>query len=130
MRAGNALDALFLAQLVELPLRAAFGIGDGDCPVAVAVLADQGAHAGRDLLRPVVPDRRQAGQLDMVEPVRRDDRADLARQRAAGDDENLVRGRRSYTVSPGERGSVAEQGSLCAHRAHMAFPVRLGQPAS
>ena len=90
MRAGDALDAFLLAHLVERALRPAFGVGDRDPRVAPAVFADELANAGRDLFRAVVPDRRQAGQLDVVEPVRLDDVADLARQRPAGDDENLV----------------------------------------
>src|SRR5262249_55480199 len=87
MRALDALDALLGQDLVELAAGAAIAVEAEDLVIAGARRVDLAPDAGRDLLRPVVPDRRQAGHVDMVEAVRLDHRERLARQRTAGYDE-------------------------------------------
>src|SRR5262245_13581840 len=93
MRPCDPLDALLLADPVELSLRPAFGVGNGDARVAVTVFPHEPADARRNLLRSVVPLRRQTRQLDVIEPVRLHNRADLPRQRPTGDDEEFFGGR-------------------------------------
>ena len=48
------------------------------------------AHEGRDPARPVVEGRRQAGQVDVGQAGLVDDRDELARERAAADDEDAI----------------------------------------
>ena len=55
---ADALDTLGLADRVELPLRAAFGIAHEDAPVALRARRTDGlAHRRRDFLGVDVPDR-------------------------------------------------------------------------
>ena len=91
MRPADPLDAFLGADLVELPLRAAFGIADEDARISFPPrLADRLAHRGADLLGIDVPDRRQADEVDVLQPVRPADRDDLARDGAAGDHPHAV----------------------------------------
>lgn len=70
MRSGNALDVFLFAEPVQQSAGAAIGIGDEDAAKPFgARLVDSGLDAGRDFFRSVVPDRRQAYEVDVVEPV-------------------------------------------------------------
>ena len=87
MRAFDAPHALFLEHAVELAARAAIAVEAEDLVVGRAVGADLRPHRVRDAPGMVVQLRRQAGDVDMLEP----ERQNLARQGAAGDDEDFAR---------------------------------------
>ncbi len=92
MRAGDAVDAFFLAEPVEMTAGAAIGIGDEDALEAFPPrLDDRLPDAGGDLVGRVVPDGGKTGEVDMVEPVRLTDGENFARDRAATDDVNFFR---------------------------------------
>ena len=87
MRAFDAPYALFLEHAIELAARAAIAVEAEDLVVGRAVGADLRPHRVRDAPGMVVQLRRQASDVDMVEP----EREHLARQGAAGDDEDFSR---------------------------------------
>ena len=86
MGALDPLDPLLRQHPVELAPGAAIAIGDEDALMGLAARADLAPHPLGDLVRPVVPDRRQAGDVEPVpamDPLQLDH---LAGQRAAGDE--------------------------------------------
>ena len=87
MRALDALYAFFLKHAIELAAGAAIAVEAEDLVVRRAIGADLGPHRLRDLLRVVVQLRRQAGDIDVVEP----ESQHLARQGAASDDQDFAR---------------------------------------
>src|SRR5579872_3339150 len=91
MRAGNSLDSLLRQHAIELAAGAAIAIETEDVVVLCAILGDLAAHLVGDALRTIVQFGRQAGHLDMAERAALQEN-DLARQRAAGDDERAASG--------------------------------------
>ncbi len=111
MRAGDALDAFLRQHAVELAAGAAIAIGDEDAVILPARRLDLGAHAGGDLLRPVMPAGRQAGDREVAQALLLGHGQHLARERAAGDDEG---------------GGMRCHGSGCLTGSHLE-PWRLGR---
>jgi hypothetical protein len=93
VRSGQPLDALLLAHPVQQAARPAVGIGDEDPRVSPgsAPLADPLAHGARDPVRPVVEQRREHRDVDLGQAAGQ--RQQLARERAAADDQDAVRPR-------------------------------------
>ena len=79
--------AFFREHPVERAARAAIAVEAEDLVVGRAVGADLRPHRLGNALGAVVQARRQAGEIDRIEFQRKN----LARQRAAGDDENFPR---------------------------------------
>jgi len=73
-----------------LPAGAAIGVDNVDVCVGVAVFCDGLLHGGHDLLGVVVIDRGQAVQVEMVERVRREHRADFTGERAASEEQDAA----------------------------------------
>ena len=70
MRTGDALDPVLFEHPVEQAAGAAIGIAGEDVAVALGPgLSDRLVHRRRDAVRAIVELRRQAGQVEMVEPV-------------------------------------------------------------
>ena len=87
MRALDAPHALFLKHTIELAAGAAIAVEAEDLVVGLATGANLRPHRVWDPLRMVMQLRRQAGDIDVIEL----ERQHLARERAAGDDEDLAR---------------------------------------
>ena len=87
VRPGNPLDALLGQHPVERATRAAVAIENQDPAVLRTMLVDLGAHGIGDPLRAIVQQRRDAGDVEMVEPAGLDHGQRLARERAAGDEQ-------------------------------------------
>ena len=87
VRTGDALDALLLAQFVQLPLRAAFGVANIDafetfCPCFGYFFT----QCRDDFFRVDVPDRRKTLQVDVIQAIGRFHSEDFAGNGAASDD--------------------------------------------
>jgi hypothetical protein len=95
-----ALEPL-AAQVVERAVGAAVAVGEHDAVVARAQLGSERFHRGCDPLRPVVQRRGDREKVDRpVAPA--GDRADVGRQRAAGDDGDAARFGRGARLSQGD----------------------------
>ena len=103
----DPLDAFLGQHAVELAAAAAVAIEHEDALVAASIGVDLGAHRRRDSLRAVVQLGRQAGQIEMRPAVDRGQRADLARERAAGDQQGARR------HGKGSAQAFAAAGRLC-----------------
>lgn len=90
VRALDPSDAFLVQHPVQLATRAAIGIGHVDPPVVRPKLPDRLPDRPGDQLGMVVQLRRQAVQLDVLEPVRGEQRQDLAGQRPAGEDQRAL----------------------------------------
>ena len=87
MGALDAPHALFLEHAVELAAGPAIAVEAEDLVVGRAIGADLRPHRLGDAAGMIVQLRRQAGDVDVIEP----ERQHFARERAAGDDEDLAR---------------------------------------
>jgi hypothetical protein len=107
VRAGDPLDTFLLADLVKLPLGAAFGIADEDALDALRTrLGDLPAHRRCDFLRIDVPDCGQTFELEVIKPIGLFDRQHFARDGAAGDDAESVSGFGRGVVHEWSRDSI------------------------
>ena len=95
MRAFDAAHPLFREHAIELAAGSAIAIEAEDLVVGFAIGADLRPHRLRDSLGMVVQLRRQAGDIDMVEP----ERQHFARQGAASDDQDATRSAGGRVVS-------------------------------
>lgn len=92
MGPGEPIQAFFSTDLIDLALRAAFGVADINALDALcARIGDLSAQACADPGWRVVPNGRQAIEFDMIEPVGFADGQDFARNGTAGDDADFVR---------------------------------------
>ncbi len=87
VRALDPPDPFLGQHPVQLAPGAAVAIGDQDPVIVSTVPRDGVTYRARDELRLVVQLGRQALQPHMVQPVHADQRQDLARERAAGEDQ-------------------------------------------
>ena len=93
MRAGNSLDTVLAADLVQQSSGAAIGIGDEHVPDTLGARFPYLAfHFIGNSVWMIVQDGGQAGEGNMVQPVRCADRDDLASDCPAGNDADLVSG--------------------------------------
>ena len=91
MRAGYPLHTVLFANLVEHAASAAIGVADKDVAIAFILgLRDRGIHRRRDSVGIEMEIGRQAAQLHMLEPVALAHSQHLARNHAAGDDQQSV----------------------------------------
>src|ERR1039457_6204156 len=90
VRARDALDAFLAQHAVELAAGTAVAVGDEDGPVVLTRCADQFADGAGDPLGPVVQLRRKAAHVQLRPAVGATQCRDLARQRAAGDDQRAL----------------------------------------
>ena len=116
--ARQALDPFVGQHRVEQAARPAVGVGDEDVPVSGPGRADPVPDEPRDPAGSVVERRRQAGQVDIGQARLVDDGDQLARQRAAADDEDAIGVRR---VRPARGG---RERALSAHRLAQAALAR------